>query len=103
MAAITEDRKKFEAAFMADFWNLRKKHGTVEMSDGYWDSVMNDVNMLGAKYGHDKYIEIMLMALIEDLEDTLRMAGGKRRDMAISFLNSERRSKGLPIVIVKEP
>lgn len=68
MAAMSEERKKYESAFMTDFWKLRKDNAVPEESDEYWEMLMQKYNELVYKYGQDPFIVAIASACVFEIE-----------------------------------
>ena len=100
MAEINEDRKRFESAFMADYWNLRKRICNPEDTDVYWNDVVRSTSDLAAKYGNDEYVEQILMVCVDDIQ---RRAGdgnySGKVDMCEFLINKWRKARGLPKLV----
>ena len=51
-----------------DIWQVMKKHENPDMSDGYWDSVIKDMENVIAKHNSDKLAVGFAQLVLADLE-----------------------------------
>ena len=97
---ISEDRKKFESTFMAEYWTLRKRIYAPEDKDSYWNDLVKSINDMAVRFGNDEYVIQILMVCVDDIER--RAGSGKysgQIDMCEFLLNKWRKERGLPRLV----
>ncbi len=69
------ERGSEEFNLFQDYWNLCKKFWLVkEDSDKWWDEVINEVEAFYKKYGKDKFVKDLCLALTAKLERQVKGA-----------------------------
>lgn len=103
MPQINEERRKFESSFLNDYWSFRKEHYEPVDTDEYWTTVVQKIDEIAKKYKLDKYVQEILLVVVNDLELRVRQKTGEnaKRFTTINLLNRWRREQGLPPVEVK--
>jgi len=98
MPQINEERRKFESAFLNDFWSFRKENWEPVDTDEYWTTVVQKIDEIAKKYKLDKYVQEILLVVVNDLELRARQKTGEnaKRFTTINLLNRWRREQGLP-------
>lgn len=59
-----------------DYWQLCQKYWDPEESDEYWENVIKDTNAFCEKYGKNKFVIGITLALVNSLEDKLKRRKG---------------------------
>lgn len=51
-----------------DVWGFHKRHSKVLNTDAYWQSVINESGQITKKYGNDRFVNDLLIAVVAELE-----------------------------------
>ena len=68
MSQISTERKKLLSGVMNDLWQYIKDHDTVEGTDEYWLSVVENAGKIYNKYGQDDLVKRLVLAVVESKE-----------------------------------
>lgn len=72
--ANDEELKRIYNLF-TDCWRYFKKYADVSTEDSYWQSVVDECGTILKKYGNDKFVNDLLVAVVDELE---RKANGTK-------------------------
>lgn len=53
---------------LSDIWRFYKKYADVSTEDSYWQSVVDECGTILKKYGNGKFVNDLLLAVIDELE-----------------------------------
>lgn len=51
-----------------DVWGFHKRHSKVLNTDAYWQSVIDESGQIAKKYGNDRFVNDLLIAVVSELE-----------------------------------
>lgn len=51
-----------------DVWDLHKRHSKVLNTDAYWQSVIDESGQIAKKYGNNRFVNDLLIAVVSELE-----------------------------------
>lgn len=65
-------KETIEFKIFTDVWNFFKRYYQVRDDDNFWNRVIEESNQIAVKYGHNKFANDLLIAVIKEMERRLR-------------------------------
>ena len=65
MATITVERRQLMHGAISDLWATIKAFDSLEDTDGYWETLVDDIGMNVNKYGNDPLVKALFLAFLE--------------------------------------
>jgi len=83
MASVKNKDIPEEYEFFGEYFTFRKKFYTPEISQDYWNALINDANELIEKYNRNDYLGGLVLTCIDDLEHRYARMEGRELEHSI--------------------